>query len=128
MAVRVFLVEDMVVTRQLIEDACHALGGFRVVGCATTEAEARLWLEDNQRGWDLAIIDLILEQGSGIGVLAHAKRQPLAGKAIIFSSYATPGVRDRCLELGADAVFEKQDTQGFVAWLANLVDGGPAGA
>ena len=120
MAVRVFLVEDITATRDLIVEACRALGGFRVVGSAVTEAEARLWLEENQRGWDLAILDLILEQGSGIQVLAHARRQPTPGKVIIFSSYATPGVHAKCIALGAAAVFDKADSEGFIAWLAAL--------
>lgn len=124
MAVRVFLVEDIEVTRDLVSDAFRALGSFQVVGWAATEAEARLWLDDNQEGWDLAVIDLILDQGSGMGVLAHAKKATKPGKAVIFSSYATPGIRDRCLDLGADAVFLKRDTEGFVAWLAKFMEAG----
>jgi DNA-binding NarL/FixJ family response regulator len=118
MAVRVFLVEDIGITRDLISEACSRLGDFRVVGWAGTEAEARLWLDENQDGWDMAVVDLVLNQGSGFGVLAHAKRHPTPGKAVVFSSYATPGVRQKCLSLGADAVFDKEDTTGFLAWLA----------
>ena len=32
----------------------------------------------------------------------------------MFSGYATPGVRGRCIELGADAVFDKADLDGLL--------------
>lgn len=127
MAVRVFLVEDIGVTRELILDAFRALGGLCVVGWATTEAEARLWLEENHGGWDVLVIDLVLDQGSGFGVLAHAMHMPRRGRVVVFSSYATPGIRDRCQQLGAEAVFDKVSTEGFLAWLAKVA-GEPAGA
>lgn len=123
MELRVFLVEDMRKMRGLLADLFASLGGFRIVGTASTEAEADLWLEDHPKGWDVAVVDLLLEQGSGMGVLSHCRRFG-EGKVVVLSSYATPGVRKHCLELGADAVFQKDDSASFVGWCAELTRSG----
>jgi DNA-binding NarL/FixJ family response regulator len=125
---RVFLVEDLQRMRGLLTDLFASLGGFRVVAAASTEAEARLWLDDNPRGWDLAVVDLVLEQGAGMNVISRCREQPDGGRIVVFSSYASPGVRQHCLDLGADAVFEKSETEAFISWcddLASRENSGP---
>lgn len=116
---RVFLVEDLQRMRGLLGDLFDSIG-YQVVGAATTEAEANLWLDDHPGGWDLAVIDLVLEQGAGMNVIRRCRRDPHRGHVVVFSSYATPGVREHCLEMGADAVFDKDDTEPFIAWCGNL--------
>lgn len=113
---RVFLVEDLQRMRSLMKDLFASMGRFHVVAAAGTEAEARLWLQDHPGQWDLAIVDLVLEQGAGMNVVRHCADDPGGGSIVVFSSYATPGVRQHCLDLGADAVFDKSDTAGFIGW------------
>ena len=117
MDLRVFLVEDLQRMRGLLNDLFASMGGFTVVATASTEAEAKLWLDDHPGGWDLAIVDLVLEQGAGMNVIRACKADKSGGSIVVFSSYASPGVRAHCLELGADAVFEKSDTERFIAWV-----------
>jgi DNA-binding NarL/FixJ family response regulator len=117
---RVFLVEDLQRMRALLGELFASIGGFRVIATATTEAEANLWLEEHPGGWDVAIIDLVLEQGAGMNVIRRAKSDPNGGQIVVFSSYATPGVRQHCLDLGADAVFDKGETARFIAWFGDL--------
>jgi DNA-binding NarL/FixJ family response regulator len=126
MTLRVFLVEDLPHMRELLEDLVGAIGGLRVVANAGTEAEAKLWLEDNPGAWDLAVIDLVLEQGSGMDVIARAKATTPHKKVVVFSSYVTPGMRAHCLKIGAEAVFDKADTAGFIRWLHGIAGEGPA--
>lgn len=116
--IRVFLVEDLKRTQSLIKDLFHSLGGFRVAAVASTEAEAKLWLEEHRGGWDLAVVDLVLDQGSGLGVIERCRCSSPAAKVVVFSSYATPGVSRHCRKLGADAVFDKAEPGAFVAWCA----------
>ena len=118
MELRVFLVEDLQGMRGLIQDLLASLGGLRLVGTAGTEAEAYLWLDEHPSRWDVAIIDLVLEQGSGLGVITRARRAARPGRIAVFSSYASAAVRQHCLELGADAVFDKSQTAAFIEWLA----------
>ena len=122
MDLRVFLVEDLQRMRGLLGDVFASIGGFRVVAAASTEAEANLWLDDHPGGWDVAVIDLVLEQGAGMNVIRRCRMDPNAGRVVVFSSYATPGVRQHCLDLGADAVFEKGQTSEFIAWFGDLTD------
>ena len=121
MELRVFLVEDLQRMRSLLGDVFSSIGGLSIVGAAGTEAEAKLWLQDHLTGWDLAVIDLVLDQGAGMDVIRRCKVDPSAGKVVVFSSYATPGVRKHCLDLGADAVFDKTETSAFISWLDDLV-------
>lgn len=120
MELKVFLVEDQQRMRGLLADLFSSLGGLTVVGAATTEAEAKLWLDEHFDGWDVAVIDLVLDQGSGMDVIRRCKAAEHGGRIVVFSSYATPGVRQHCLDLGADAVFDKSETAGFITWLSDL--------
>lgn len=116
MDLRVFLVEDLLRMRGLLGELFSSMGGFQVVANASTEAEANLWLDEHPGGWDVAVIDLVLEQGAGMNVIRKCKADPDGGRIVVFSSYATPGVRQHCLDLGADAVFDKTETSAFIAW------------
>ena len=120
MELRVFLVEDLHRMRSLLNDLFTSMGGFRVVAMASTEAEAKLWLDDHPGEWDLAIIDLVLDQGAGMNLIRTCKAQETGGRIAVFSSYASPGVRQHCLDLGADAVFDKGETEHFIAWCDDL--------
>ena len=124
MEVRVFLVEDLRSIRGLLDELFDSIGGVKIVGTAVTEAEASLWLQENVGGWDMAIVDLVLEQGSGTGVIRRARESAPHATIAVFSSYATPVMRDHCMKLGASAVFDKSDTAAFITWLDGQVHPG----
>ena len=42
------------------------IGGIRVVAVSTTEAEARLWLDENHGEWDVAVLDLVLDADGSV--------------------------------------------------------------
>jgi DNA-binding NarL/FixJ family response regulator len=119
---RVFLVEDLQRMRGLLADLFSSMGGLKIVGASSTEAEAKLWLEDHPGEWDVAVIDLVLDQGAGMEVIRRCKAEAGGGRIVVFSSYATPGVRQHCIDLGADAVFDKSETSGFISWFSELSD------
>lgn len=121
MTLRVFLVEDMDNMLTLMTELCQALGGLKIVATRSTEAEAIQWLEANVGAWDLAIMDLVLSQGSGINLVKRARATQPGGRIAVFSGYASPGVEKHCRLLGADVVFDKRDTRPFVEWLESTV-------
>lgn len=124
MTIAVLLVEDVKPLRGIVAELLASLGDFKVVAEIATEAEALLWLQENPSAWDLAVVDLILEQGTGIGVVARCQKRRAGAKVVVFSDYATPGIRKHCLNLGADAVFQKShDVKDFMAWCAGLLPG-----
>ena len=121
MPVKLLLVEDLPQMQGVVLDLLATVGDFQLVQALSTEAEANLWLEENEGGWDLAVIDLILEQGTGLGVVAKARNRPAASKVVVFSDYATEGIRKHCIKLGADAAFQKgEDLQAFLAFCGAL--------
>jgi DNA-binding NarL/FixJ family response regulator len=128
-SIRVFLVEDAKHMRGVLEDLLGVIGSFEIVANRATEAEANLWLDEHARGCDLALIDLILEQGTGMGVIARAKASSPDAQVVVLSDYATAGIRRHCLKLGADAVFQKsQEMREFMDFCAGLASREPAGA
>ncbi|MFS8138402.1 MAG: response regulator [Thermomonas sp.] len=122
MAVQVFVVEDIAHLQALMQDLLASLGDFQVAGFASTEAEARLWLEENPGRWQLAVIDLILAQGTGMGVIGKCRETAGDARVVVFSDYATPGIRAHCVKLGADAVFQKSgETGAFIDYCTGLL-------
>jgi DNA-binding NarL/FixJ family response regulator len=127
LAVRVFLVEDLRQMQAVVSDLLNVVGKFEIVATRRTEAEANLWLDEHPGAWDVALVDLILEQGTGMGVLARARAAAPQAQVLVWSDYATPGVRRHCLKLGADAVFQKsQDMHAFMDYCATLGPSRPA--
>lgn len=123
MTITVFIVEDSHQMQSALADLFHALEGFEVVGYATSDVSATRWLLDNRGRWDLATVDLILDEGSGFNVVKRCKTQPDAGTVVVLSDFVTPAVAERCRAFGADAVFHKSDVKQFSAFLVELVKG-----
>jgi DNA-binding NarL/FixJ family response regulator len=121
-SVRVLLVEDMKQVQALIAEMLASVGDFRVVHVTTTEAEAKLWLAENPGAWDLAVVDLVLDQGTGMAVIprARAAASRTGGRVVVFSDYASEGIRRHCEKLGADAVFLKSEVRDFMDYCAQL--------
>ena len=120
MALRMFVVDDMKNMVALLQDLCDSLGQLEIAGTTGTEAEAIDWLERNPRAWDVAVLDLVLAQGSGISLVSRARLANPTGQIVVFSSYTSAGLDAHCRELGANAVFNKQDSGAFVEWLGGL--------
>lgn len=106
---KTYIVEDNATIRDNLIDALQELADVEAVGCAETELEGRQWLSRNGCSWDLAIIDLFLRQGTGLGVLRECVERQAHQKVVVLSNYATADIRLRCGELGVDAVFDKSN-------------------
>jgi len=120
-ALRVFLVEDGKQTRKVMAALLSTIGEFQVVGSAGTEAEANLWLKENADLWDLAIVDLVLEEGTGLGVLPRTRGRAPGSRVVVFSDFVSPDTRNHCVSLGADAVFHKSsELTAFIQYCSNL--------
>ncbi|MFO1327359.1 MAG: response regulator transcription factor [Rubrivivax sp.] len=101
-----FIVEDSAVIRQNLAATLHELLAVRCVGEAEDEASALDWVRGDAAA-DLVIVDLFLRSGSGLEVLRQARRLRPQARLVVLSNYATPDMRRRCLQLGADRVFDK---------------------
>jgi CheY-like chemotaxis protein len=125
--VKVFLVEDLAKTAGLMKELFDSLG-YTVTGSVATEAEAYQWLGEHTKDWDLAVVDLVLEQGTGFGVVQRCRESSPHGKAVVFSSFVSPAVRDHLLAMGADAVIDKSDSPALVAYCAAFAEAARARA
>lgn len=109
MRLRTFIIEDNPTIRENLIDTLEELAGVETVSTAETENEGKAWLIANLSKWDLAIVDLFLKQGSGLGILAACRDRLSDQKVVVLSNYATPDIRKRCAQLGVDAVFDKSN-------------------
>lgn len=106
MAITAFLVEDSKIIRDNLIPTLEGLSAAKVGGFAETETEAVAWLNSHD-GWDVAVVDLFLREGSGLGVLDSCRDRGPTQRIVIFSNYATEEIRRRAAQLGADGVFDK---------------------
>lgn len=107
MALITYLAEDNQIIRENLIDTLEEIADVKVVAHAVTQAEASRWLTLHDGTWHLAIVDLFLKEGSGLGVLAGCRHRERYQKVVVLTNYATPEIRRRAAELGADAVFDK---------------------
>ena len=105
MTLRTYIVEDSSTIRDNLIETLQELARIEAAGTTESEHEAKRWLAGN--GWDLAIIDLFLREGSGMNVLDACRKRAAGQKVVVLSNHSSRDVRWRCMQLGADAVFDK---------------------
>ncbi|RYF69401.1 MAG: response regulator [Comamonadaceae bacterium] len=109
LTLKTFIVEDNDTIRDNLVATLAELASVSPVGFASSESEARAWLQAHGPLWQLAVVDLFLIQGSGLGVLQACAGRATHQKVVVLSNYATAEMRKRCAVLGADAVFDKSN-------------------
>ncbi len=127
---RTFLVEDSPVIRESLIATLEELVPVQVVGTAEDESTAVQWLSLPANQCDLVIVDIFLKGGSGLGVLRAAHALPRRYCTVVLSNYATNDMRRKCLELGADRVFDKSnEIDALIQYCGRLANGetGPSG-
>jgi DNA-binding NarL/FixJ family response regulator len=146
---KTFIVEDSPLIRENLIATLEELVSIEVVGTAEDEISAVQQLSQPGSQIDLVIIDIFLKGGSGLGVLraaGHVRNVVALGhgahangmdgntsdevpghprKLVVLSNYATPDMRRKCLELGADRVFDKSnDIEALITYCCRLAAGG----
>ncbi|MBC8193595.1 MAG: response regulator transcription factor [Candidatus Marinimicrobia bacterium] len=77
---------------------------------------------------DVVILDIRLGDGSGIDLLKELKKSPDCPKIIMFTNYAIPQYKERCLEFGADYFLDKGTGSKVLArTLQNIAEQAEAG-
>ena len=114
---RALVVEDSSVIRDNLTETLEENTPVHVVASAEDENAAVEWLRDPNNSCDLVIVDIFLKSGSGLGVLKRLQNEPRAPRRIVLSNHATPEVRMKCEELGAEKVFDKSnEIDEMLAW------------
>lgn len=113
--------EDNFTIRENLVATLRELVEINYLGYAETEEAGIGWLTQPKNAWDIAIVDIFLQQGSGLGILAACRNRLPHQHVIVLSNYATPDVHKRCNELGADAVFDKSnDIDSLLEYCTNV--------
>lgn len=104
---RIFLVEDSPIIRESLVEALSSVDeGREVIGSAETEEDAFRAIASTPA--DVAIIDINLREGSGIGLLARLSKLAYAPPTrIVYTNHYSRRVAERCTELGATHVLSK---------------------
>ena len=122
----VFVVEDNLLVLESLVAALEELAPVHVVGSAADESVAVDWLAAGGERCDLVIVDIFLRTGSGLGVIAAARRRRPDTALVVLSNYATDEMRSRCLAGGADRVFDKsRDIDQLMAYCVALAERSP---
>ena len=122
---KIFIVEDSPVILGNLIAPLEELAPVQVVASADNETTAVAWLDHVDHPVDLVIIDIFLKGGSGRGVLRRASGLKLSTKLVVLSNYATPDMRIKCIELGADQVFDKSgEVEALIDYCERLASNG----
>ncbi len=119
---KVLLVEDHVIIRQVFAEAIGLMPGYEVVGGASSLKAA---LEIYQRTKpDIVVLDINLNGWSGLEFLEILREQQSSTQVLIFSGVSDRNVLERALSLGAHGIVEKTDTlPELIAALAAVANG-----
>lgn len=102
---KVFIVEDSPVVCERLQALLGDIDQVEVVGTADNATDA---IEDIRRLQPHAVVlDIKLRKGTGIGVLREIRRQDSRMTTIMLTNHADPGVRQQCLDFGANHFFDK---------------------
>ncbi len=108
MLLKVFLIEDSPALSAHLTHMLTSKGNVDIVGVAQTESQAIAWLDRNAHQWDMALVDLFLEEGSGMGVIQHCHdRRPDQSVLVMTNHALDDALLHQCKLLGADAAFHK---------------------
>ena len=121
---KTYIVEDNPVIRESLIVTLEELAPVEVVGTAVDELTAVQWLTQSDNHAELVIIDIFLKGGSGLGVLRAVNCLAQRYHLVVLSNYATPDIRRKCLELGADRVFDKSnEIDALILYCSQLATG-----
>ena len=121
---KTYLVEDSPLIRESLIAMLEDLAQVEVVGTAEDESAAVQWLTNPENHADLVIVDIFLKVGSGLGVLRNARAATTNSKTVVLTNYATDDMKLKCLELGADQVFDKSnDIDALISYCSRMNEG-----
>ena len=102
---KLVIVEDSLLLRGKIVEMLSSIIGLQIVGMSGEPKDAIDKI--NRSNPDMVILDIKLQNGSGIDVLQYIKEEYPRMIVIMFTNYLYPQMVNRCMELGADYFFDK---------------------
>lgn len=130
MALRVFLVEDSAAQCAYLIEILTTESKVVIVGVAAKESQAVDWLDRHPNQWDVALIDLFLSEGTGVGVIGHCQNRRPEQHIVVMTNHArNDGLLHHCQRLGVNAVYHKAtELDSLVAYCKSMADKMPQNA
>ena len=107
MALATILIEDSPTIRESLIPALVEIANAEIIAVAETADEGIAALAAHAGRWRLAVVDMLLRKGNGLEVLRAGKERRSDQHMVVLTNYATRDIRQRSMEAGADAVFDK---------------------
>ena len=125
----VFLVEDSLAIRARLADTIRGIVGAELVGEAGSVGKAIAGIQSTHPG--AVILDLQLEDGSGLEVLKAVRPDSPALHVAVLTNYSTDQHRRACMSAGAEFFLDKSSEfpriREIVQGWTNRPDGAAAG-
>ena len=118
---KVLLVEDDDVLAAQLRHVIRAMDGAELVHAAVNDEDACDWMAANPEGWDLALVDVFLAGGHGFKVLRQCAGRSPGQRVVLMSSYTRDPMRQRALEAGADAFFDKTEPERLIDFCIDVL-------
>ena len=120
---RIWIVEDHISVRQLLEAFINLIPGFKVIGVSATEVPA--WEAARRGEVDLVVLDLMIPGIGGINALHKLRALPAPPRVIIYSGTTTVHSLQLALAHGAAGYVDKGDSiEELKAGLQRVSEGG----
>ncbi|MBB1600790.1 response regulator [Variovorax sp. UMC13] len=118
---KVLLVEDDHLLAAQLGQVIRAMEGAELVHAAVNDRDACDWIAAHPDGWDLALVDVFLAAGHGFKVLRQCADRSPRQRVVLMSSYTREPMRQRALEAGADAFFDKTEPERLIDFCIDLL-------
>lgn len=119
----VFIADDSAPVADMLKELISAPGRIEVVGVADSREATLEGIR--QLKPDVVVLDLQLKTGSGADVIRAVRASPDLSRLriLVTSNHTSPQLKAGCLELGADAYYDKvKELPALSAELARLAD------
>ena len=107
MPILTILIEDSKTIRDALIPSLSEMVNVQVIAIADTATDAIAALKEHDATWQLAVVDMFLREGNGLTILKACSARRPDQHVVILTNYATEDIRQSCMELGADAIFDK---------------------
>lgn len=104
---KVLIADDSELLRKRLIFLLSEVQQVQIIGEATTATEAIQQIQQGQP--DVLILDLRMSGSNGLDVLQWLRQAGLTTIVLIFTTFAYPQYRERCLAAGADYFFDKAE-------------------
>lgn len=119
----VYLVEDSPLVRQRLKEAIREIDPAMRICEAASAADAIEGILEMHP--DVVVLDLKLEDGSGLDVLKQMKKEKIEATVMVFSNHTETLYRKKCMAMGAEHFFDKmRDFESLIEAIKNFKNKG----